>query len=848
MTSRNLEYLYEPRSIAIVGASESEGSIAGAITSNVLADFRGRVDLVNPNRSSILGRPCVRQVTDLAHAPDLALVTSPADGLADNIEALGRLGTRGAVVITDPKRGSMPAASLRSRLYSVVRNTGMRINGPNCLGLAVPDIGLHATMSRVHARAGNIAYVGQSATAAGPLIDWANLNGLGFSHVISLGDMVDIDYADVLFHLAESNRTRVIVLYAERLPNARRFLSAARHAARIKPVIVMKAGALTGDYLDEGTVIDPALPRRDAVYDAAFRRAGILRVRTLEALFDAVEALSVRLPGDAPRRLGDRLAVLANGESIGTLAIDSLAEKGANIAQLAPETIQQIGAIMPPGRPRTNPVDILPDANSDRYAGALEALMGDKGVDAVLVLSGPTGIASGVDTAKAVTGVVERARQRAGRRRPWVITSWPGGEEALAARKVFQDAHIPSFETPSTAVGVYLAIQRHRMVSEALRETPASIPATFAVDTPKARRILRGARDRRLRDLGYSETEDVLRAYGLKPARSDVAPISPFEWRLTTAVDPEFGPVIIFGLGGATGRLVDKPIVALPPLNQTLARDVIRSHPAGERLFAHTQNTSDDQGGPDTSEDLATLDAMALILMQAAQMLIDLEDLGRLTLEGLMLWPDGMRWTDAALEVVSSPEEAALPHRRPCIRPYPKDLERPFATGTGLQGTMRPVRPEDEPALITFMSQLDPEDIRMRFFRPMKKIDHAFMAGLTQIDYDWHMAFVLTGPGLPGTAEIYGVVRLVRDHREDTAEYSVIIRSDLKGHRVGRMLMERVIEYAREIGLKGIFGLVLAENEPMLNLNRKLGFEVRRDPEDPGVMRVELDLSGNDTP
>ncbi len=850
----DLDCLYRPGSIAIIGASDRETSIAGTLTQNVLEGFPGPVALVNPFRTTVHGRPCLPDVAALAHGfqerPDLAVIVTPADAVLDHVDALARLGVPAAVVISDPKRGQMPAADLRQRLQDIARKTGLRINGPNCLGISTPSLGLNATMSRFRAPDGNIAFFGQSATAAGPMIDWAHQEGLGFSHIISLGDMADVDFADVLFYLADDPHTRVIVLYAERLSEARRFLSAARHAAHTKPVIVLKAGMLADLSAEEETP-------RESIYEAVFRRAGILRVRTLEALFNAVEALSMRLPGDAPTARGDRLAILANGESMGTLAHDTLIDRGGITATLAPETIDRLAAILPPGRSRTNPIDILPDATGERYAQALQIVMEDTGIDGILVLAGPTGVASGLEMAEAVTGVVEAARSKPGRRRPWIGTSWPGGTEARPARRLFADAHIPTFDTPSAAVGVFRVLNEHRRVRDALQETPASIPEAFAVDPATARRALEGAQEKGERVLNAVDRVTVLSAYGLnqEPPRSRAFPTatgapSPVPWRIASLFDREFGPLITLGLGGDVAPLVDRAVVALPPLNQTLARDAILSHAAGARLYRAPD------GSLQHTEELA---ALVLALMQVSQMLVDLEDLAGLVLDPVHIWPGpvlftgtpfatgpgrgGACWGRAEIRVRATGDPPLAGARSLAIQPYPRTLEQDITLRNGMVGHLRPIRPEDEPALGAFQMHLSDEDIRLRFFRMIRKNDHALLVTLTQIDYAWHMAFVVTGEGLPGSAEIFGVGRLIRDHRENSGEYAVIVRSDMKGLGLGRLLMDRLIGYARSIGLSSLYGLVLSDNEGMLGLNRKLGFTLKREPDDPGVIRVTLDLA-----
>lgn len=826
MSVRNLEYLYRPRSVAVVGATDSPG-IGAVVTRQVLENFRGTTYLVNPSGRKIFRVRSVPAVARLPEPPDAAIVMTPADALESAVEELGEHGAKGVVIITDPRRGRTPAAQLRRKIFQAARRHGLRVNGPNSLGLAVPRLGLHATLSRLQAVPGAVAFLGQSATAAGPLVDWATPRAIGFSCFISLGDMVDVDYADVLYYLSADPDTRCIVLFAERLPNARKFMSAARHAARAKPVIIMK----TGERMPEpDREPDPA--RRDDIYEAAFRRAGMIRVRTLEDLFHAVEALTVRLPADAAPARGERLAIMANGESICALAVDAFAGREGRLAALSSETVSALSELLPPGRARRNPVDLLPDAGGGRYAAALEILAQDKGVDAVLAASGPTGVAGSLETAQAVADAVGKMRRTPGRRTPWVITSWPGGEEAAAARRVFVEKHIPHFDTPSMAVAAFSVLVRHRTVTRTLMETPASIPAAFEVDAEAARRACASALKAGGGPLSGSNVTSVLSAYGMKLHGDEPSPAvdPPAVFRLQLLLDPEFGPVFRFGLAGEVGRLLDEGVAALPPLNTALAKDVVLADRAGGALFRRKM---------ERGESVPALDALTLILSQASQLIVDVREICGLTLHIVVTAAEAFL-RDAALEVL--PSTALEQRRKLAIRPYPKELETRVTARGGALYTLRPIRPEDEPPLQDLFDRLSPDDVRMRFFRPLKVLDHEFAARLTQIDYDRHMALILTGPGHPGEAPIHGVARLVRDPDGDTAEFAVTVESALQGTGLGRLLMERIIEYGRRIGLKTIFGLVLAENRAMLGLAGKLGFIAREEPGEPGVLRVELEL------
>ncbi|MCP5433580.1 MAG: GNAT family N-acetyltransferase [Alphaproteobacteria bacterium] len=817
MTTRAFERIYAPEAVALVGASPDLSSISGLITRNLAQSFKGRFHPVNPRHETVAGFPSFPSLSALPERPDLVIVSVPADMVLSVLEQAAAMGAAGATVITDVKRGTRPARELREDIRALARASGMRVTGPNCLGVSVPRLGLFATMSRILPEPGTLAFVGQSATAAGPIVDWAADAGLGFSALISLGDMADIDYSDVLLHLAESSETRAILLYLEEVPNARRLLSAARTAARVKPVIAIKTRLVDGHGESEDWLA------RDIVYEGAFARAGLVRVRTLEELFDALEALAMRLPTDARPSEHDRLAILANGESMGTLALDALIARSGTLAGLAPETLARIASVLPPGRARRNPVDILADADGARYRVALEALLGDPGVDAVLALSGPTGVVSPEEHAQAVVEVVETFRRRPGRRWPFVMASWPGSHEADAARKLFARHHVASFETPSKAVTAFTFLTEHARRVKRIMETPASVPEAFSVDEAAVRARIAQALDAGMRVLPPAEAEAMLAAYGMTTgAAPGGAP--DVTLRVRGSLDREFGPVLALSAGGAMGARLDPGVVALPPLNESLARDILAASRAASLL----------PEGPGRA-------ALLVFLMKASQLLADHPEI-----VGLDFGDIEVRGSESALGIAAdsahiaiAPREApGYPARELAIRPYPKELEAFVATRGGKRYFLRPIRPEDEPALREFGSQLTPEDRRLRFFQPLRELGHEFAARLTQIDYDRQMAFVLTEPGLPGHTPLYGVVRLILEAGDDVGEFAVTVRSDLKGAGLGRLLLETILGYARRIGLKSVYGVVLRENAAMLGLAHALGFAVGSEPREPSVVRV----------
>lgn len=819
MTARRLQRLFRAESVALIGASDQPGSVGALLSRNLLSGaYRGRAYPVNPRHAQIMGRPCYPDIGSLPEPPDLAMVAAPADTLGELIAELDRAGCGGAVVVTAPRqREPATRRALRRSVHAAAATCAMPIIGPDSHGVIVPARGLNASLAHLAPLPGDIAFLAQSGLIAGAIIDWAIPRRIGFSHLVALGDMADVDYAEVLDHLAADAGTRAILLAIESLPRARRFLSAARAASRVKPVIVIRTGRYRGG------------PARDAAYDAAFRRAGMLRVQTLEELFDAVEALALHGPAEARPGWGERIVVLSNGRGIGMLATDVLAGQGARLAHIGARTTQRLNEALPSQWYGPNPIDILPDADGRRYAQALDILLDDRGIDAVLVLHGPVAIADAEAAARSVAEAVERSRAK-GPYQPWVFASWIGVETALPARRLLEHHRIPTFQTPSAAIHAFQYLVRHRAGLDALMQTPASISAEFDADPAAARTIVTKALAQGRRALLSDEAEALARAYRI-PLACD-APGSHTVLYAAAELDGTFGPVIRLGLGGLAGRLFPRTRIGLPPLNQTLARDLI------DQLLADAA-----PAGPDAASAPFPAEALALVLVQLSLLVCDFAEIRAIRLDPLWLGADCVGVGGVAVEVAPA---TAPPEARLAITPYPKHLEQIVRLESGIEALLRPIRPEDEPALRTFAERLSAEDVRMRFFQPLRSLSHDFAARLTQIDYDRQMAFVLTERGLPGAADILGVVRLARDDIDDrgggSGEYAVTVRSDLSGRGIGRFLMARIIDYGRSIGLDAIFGLVLSENRAMLTMCLALGFRLDPVADDPSLIRATLTL------
>ncbi len=708
----------------------------------------------------------------------------------------------------------------------------------------------------------------------------------------------NVDFGDLLDYFALDRSTRAILLYVESIKDARKFMSAARAAARVKPVVVVKAGRQAAGAKAAATHTG-ALAGSDAVYAAAFRRAGLLRVLDLGELFDAAETL-----GRVRHLDGNRLAILTNGGGIGVLAADRLADFNGTLAEITPSTRDALDRMLPPTWSRSNPVDIIGDADAARYEATLETLLAAPEIDAVLAINVQTAIAPAAAIAARVADVVRHLRARKPQPKP-VFALWVGAEPKISA--TFNDANIPHFETETDAVRGFMQIVRHRDAIDALMQTPPSLPREIQPDTAAARRIVEGVCADGRRWLDPLEVVDLLRAYGIATVptvlartaeeaavaaekflsagqsvvakilsrdivhKSDVGGVR-LNLTSTTAVrnavaeimasakrlrpdasilgvtlqpmivqpkarelivgiadDATFGPVIVFGSGGTAVEVINDKALALPPLDLKLARDLIAQTRVARLLRAY-------RDVPAVNED-----DLALTLVKIAQLAADLPQVRELDINPLLADENGLIALDARVAVASAePKFKGSGHPRFAVRPYPTEWERHITLDHGRRIFVRPVRPEDEVLYPEFFAHVSQEDLRLRFFSPMRAFSHAFIARLTQIDYARAMAFVAIDED---RRELLGVVRLHSDANYESGEYAILLRSDLKGQGLGWKLMELMIEYARNEGLRRIEGQVLRENTAMLRMCRELGFRIDADPGDPAIMLAALPLT-----
>jgi acetyltransferase len=892
MSVRNLEILFRPASIALIGASKTQHSVGAVLAHNLFnAGFDGPVMPVNPHHQAIEGVLTYPSIEALPLTPDLAVVATPPATIPEIIGKLSARGTRAVVVISAgfAELGERGAA-LQQAMLAAARPGVLRIVGPNCLGIMVPGHGLNASFAQGQALAGDLAFVSQSGAVLAAVLDWASARRVGFSHMVSLGGMADVDFGDLLDYLATDGHTRAILLYVEAVTHARKFMSAARAAARSKPVVVIKGGR-SSEVAKAVQSHTGALAGSDRVYDAAFCRAGMLRVETLDELFAAVETLA-----SGVRLTGDRLAIVSNGGGIGVLATDSLIQAGGRLAELAPTTLDRLNAVLPPTWSRGNPVDIIGDAPGERYTAALDTVLADRNNDAVLVLNCPTAVADSADAARATVAAAKQARRA-------VLTSWLGESAALEARRLFAQDHIPTYETPTAAVQAFMHLVRYRRNQDMLQQVPPSIPDAFEAHRERAQAILRRALAEGRSWLTEVEAKDVLAAYGipvvpttvvtspdqaaetaarigqpvalkilspdithksdvggvmlgladpwnvheaartmlenLRAARPDarisgltVQPMADargaYELIVGMIDDALFGPVILFGQGGIAVEVLADQALALPPLNLHLAQELMR----GTRIFRLLQGFREHPA--------VALDAIALTLVKTAQMVADLDRIAELDINPLLAGPEGVVALDARIRVAEPARHGA---DRLAIRPYPKELEQTIALPKGRSFLLRPIRPEDAPAFRRLVEQgTEPEDRRLRFFAVFRTLAPDLCARLTQIDYEREMALVALEPGAKAEDPLAGVVRLAADPDRERAEFAILVRSDLKGQGLGTALMQALIAYARAQGIGELFGIVLQENRAMLDLVARLGFTSAHQADDTTALEVRLRL------
>lgn len=892
MTSR-LDNIFQPRSAVLIGASERPGALGTVVRENLESDgFEGPVHLVNPKYERIGDTPVYASVEDLPPGDiDVAVIVTPAPTVPAIIDACGARGIRGAIVLSAGFREAGPAGrKLEKQLLAAAARHRLRFIGPNCLGVIRTGSRFNATFSDAPALPGRVAVVSQSGALCTAILDWARGRQVGFSSLISTGIGADIEFGEILDYLARDPGTDSILLYVEGVQDARRFMSALRAAARVKPVVVMKAGR-HAEGSRAAASHTGALVGSDAVFDAALRRAGVLRVKDFADFFSAAATLDTGV-----RTRGRRLAIVTNAGGPGVMAADQAADRGLVLATLSDETLRELDGVLPPSWPHANPVDVLGDADASRYAAAIAACLADPGVDALLVILTPQALTDPLTVAEVL---VNHAR---GQPKP-VFACWMGGEAVMPSRALFIASDIPSDSTPEAAVDAFNAVAAYAVSQAQLLQVPEPLGEQSVSDPEGARQILDAAAADGHEWLDPVESKAVLAAFGLPinrslPARSvdDAVLIAeelgfPVAMKILSAdithktdvggvklglgsgrqvreayvqmlegvaalqpdaslegvviepmhIDPHgrelmigvvrdaiFGPVISFGLGGTMVEVIQDSAVALPPLNRFLARDLV-DRTRARKVMAELR------GSPAVDES-----AVEDLLLRVSQMVCELPALQEMDLNPVVAGPEGVVVVDARIRAKRS-SKAARPYAHMAIHPYPAHLVHSQVLADGSVVTIRPIRPEDAVMERDFVNGLSDQSKYLRFMYTMDEITPEMLSRFTQIDYDRDMAFIAVDEKGDQPRQV-GVARFGSLPDERSCEFAIVVGDQWRGRGLAGTLMGELIGAAREAGLETMLGTTLAENRPMLKLAATLGFSIEVDSEDTDlrVMRLRL--------
>ena len=887
MQSRNLDKFFKPESIAIVGASSKENSIGRILIENLQKDgFPGGIYPINPKHGEILGIPAFPSITAAPAGIDLAIVAVPIKGVPEIMRECGRAKVPGVIIISaGGKEVGEEGEKIEAEIHAAAQAGGIRYLGPNCMGILCPHSHLNASFAAHSVRPGSVALLSQSGAICSAILDMADDQNIGFSHFVSIGSMADLDFAEMIDYLGNDDQVRSILIYMESLTHHRQFMSAARSVSRVKPIIVVKSGRSEAA-ARAATSHTGALAGKDEAYNAAFRRAGIIRVDTIAQLFNCAEALA-----KMNRPLGGNLAIITNAGGPGVMAVDAFSKWEIEPAVLSPETVGRLDQVLPPYWSRSNPVDILGDAPPERYLGAVQGVLAAPEVSGVLVLLSPQAMTD--PTAVAQTLAPEIKKQA----KP-LFAVWMGATDVAPGIRVLQEAGIPTFETPEEAVDTFMEMYSYTRNLELLQETPPRLPADLKVNTKLVRTFIDECFKRQTLLLTEVEAKAILSAYGIpvNPTvtassaaaaaaaakklgfpvvakihspeishKSDVGGVraflkseeevaaafedmvkqaraampearifgvtiqtqvekSPLELILGAKRDPQFGPLLLFGLGGVLTEVLHESSVDLPPLNLLLAR----------RLMERTRFYKVLQGYRNIPP--ADLDLLEEVLVRLSQLVEDFPEIVELDINPLLI-SDG-RPVSVDARILLEPSTVPAP-RHLIIAPYPNQYESDWLLEDGTPLFLRPMKPEDESLVAEFLGNCSEDTVYFRYFKHIKKWTHEMLIRFTQNDYDRELGLMAIGLS-PGPEVMMGVSRMVMVADRSTAEFAVIVADPWQGKGLGEKLIERVIEIARDNGVKMLHGDVLATNLPMLGLMKKLGFSIKAFDE--GVRRVEMTL------
>src|SRR5690242_3546557 len=887
-----LDVFFKPKSVAVIGATENPGSVGRTLLWNlVTSPFGGTVYPVNPKRPSVLGVKAYPSVSEIPEPVDLAVVVTPPPSIPAIIRECGENGVQGAIVISAGfKEVGAEGAALERQLLEAAQETGVRIIGPNCLGVMSPLSGMNATFATTVARPGPVGFISQSGALCTAVLDWSLKEMVGFSSFVSVGSMVDVGWGDLIYHLGNDPKTHSIVIYMETIGNARSFLSAAREVALNKPIIVIKPGR-TAAAAKAAASHTGSLTGSDEVLEAAFRRSGVLRVNNIADLFYMAEVLSKQ-----PSPKGPRLTIVTNAGGPGVLATDALIMGGGELAELTPETMEAYNAVLPSTWSHNNPVDIIGDASPERYAKALEIAAKDPNSDGMLVILTPQAMTD-------PTRIAEQLKPLAKQEGKPVLASWMGGVDVAAGEEILNRANIPTFPYPDTAARAFNYMWKYSYNLRGLYETPA-MPEDSAAWTPDRKLVqetIAKARGERREILTEFESKQVLAAYGIPVAKTMVArdaaaavaaanelgypvvlklfsetithktdvggvqlnlnnaaavekafaaiqasvaekagaqhfqgvTVQPmvklkdaYELIIGSSLDMQFGPVLLFGSGGQLVEIFKDRALSLPPLNTTLARRMMEQ----TRIYKALKGVR--------GRHAVDLTALETLMVRFSALVAEQRWIREIDINPLLASPDGLIALDARI-VVHGAEVALDQIPKSAIRPYPTRYMSRWTMKDGTEVTIRPIRPEDEPAMVGFHKTLSERTVYLRYFHMMnleQRTQHDRLTRICFIDYDREMALVAEHEG-----EILGVGRMMKIHGTNEAEVAAVVSDQWQGRGLGKELLSRLLIVGADEKLEKLTADILPDNREIQRIFTKLGFSLKHDLEDE-VVRAEFAL------
>ena len=892
-----MDAIFEPGTVAVIGATEKTGSVGRSVLWNLISSpFGGTVYPVNPKRPNVLGIRAYPTIGAVPEPVDLAVVATPAPTVPGVIGTCVEAGVKAAIIISAGFKEIGPeGAELERSVSEQARRGGMRLIGPNCLGVMRPGHGLNATFATQIARPGTVGFLSQSGALCTAILDWSLRGDVGFSAMVSTGSMLDVGWGDLIDYLGDDPETRCIVIYMESIGDARSFLSAARQVALAKPIIVIKAGR-TAAAAKAAASHTGSLAGSDAVLDAALLRAGVLRVDSIAQVFEMAEVL-----GKQPRPRGPRLAIVTNAGGPGVLATDALIEEGGELATLSAESLEALDAFLPAAWSHSNPIDILGDADAQRYAKTLAIAARDPNIDGLLVILTPQAMSDPTETARELQAYAKVAGKP-------VLASWMGGAAVDLGEQVLDRAGIPTFAYPDAAAQIFTLMWRSYYDLQALYETP-SLPSRGETDASareSAEAIVAAAREQGRTVLTEVESQRILSAYGIPTVETRVAatedeavadaeaigfpvvlklhsrtithktdvggvqlnlsgaeavrtayraiesevgrragaghfqgvsvqpmvPLDGYELIVGSSLDPQFGPVLLFGAGGQLVEVMEDRALGLPPLTTTLARRMIERTKLSRALRGVRGRRPVD------------LLALEQLLVRFSHLVVEQRGIAEIDINPLLASPDRLLALDARI-IVHDPtvDDATIP--RLAIRPYPTQYITPWTAIDGTRLVLRPIRPEDEPLLVAFHGTLSERSVSLRYFHAMKlstRVAHERLTRICFIDYDRELALVAdkSNPETD-THEILGVGRLCKVRGTEEAEFSLIVSDHFQRQGLGAALLSRLIQIGRDEKIARIFGTILPENAAMKHLCVKLGSRLTHLHDEPLIL-AEFDL------